>query len=160
LIVLALAWVIKRQLPLGVGFGALLAGVAALTLVAAPLLPVMRAAGANALTEGTEAFSEARLAALRTAGSPAFVYFTADWCVTCKVNERVAIDREEVIASFKAHGIKTLVGDWTNGDPVISRFLEGQGRSGVPLYLYYGKGATEPVILPQILTPATLTVLR
>ncbi len=160
LTLLGLAWVVKRRLPLGVGFGALLAGVAALTLVATPLLPAVRAAGTNALAEGTEAFSEARLASLRGAGSPAFVYFTADWCVTCKVNERVAIDREEVTASFKARGIKTLVGDWTNGDPVISRFLEGQGRSGVPLYLYYSKGATEPVVLPQILTPATLTALR
>jgi thiol:disulfide interchange protein len=159
-LLIGLGWGVKRRFPLGLGFGALLAGIAGLTLFAVPLLPAIRVAGSQALADGAEAFSEARLADLRTKGSPVFVYFTADWCVTCKVNERVAIDRDEVVASFKAKGVKTLVGDWTNGDPVISRFLEGQGRSGVPLYLYYAKGAAEPVVLPQILTPGALTALR
>ena len=62
----------------------------------------------------------------------------------------------EVAASFKAKKAVIMVGDWSNGDPVISRFLESQGRSGVPLYLWYAKGAGEPKVLPQILTELTI----
>jgi thiol:disulfide interchange protein len=103
-------------------------------------------------------FSEARLAQLRAAGTPVFVYFTADWCLTCKVNERAALMQQEVADAFRARGVKVLVGDWTNGDAEIGRFLERHGRSGVPLYLYYPPGR-EPEILPQILTVGRLTAL-
>jgi thiol:disulfide interchange protein len=103
-----------------------------------------------------EPFSEARLTALRAAGRPVFVYFTADWCLTCKVNERVAIEQAEVEAAFKKGNVAVLVGDWTRSDPAISRFLEAQGRSGVPLYLFYPKGA-DAQTLPQVLTPSMLT---
>jgi thiol:disulfide interchange protein len=112
---------------------------------------------------GAVHFDEAKLSALVKSGRPVFVYFTADWCLTCKVNERVVIEREEVIAAFKAHNVAVLVADWTNGDPAITRALESWGRSGVPLYLYYpgGKdaGGVMPTILPQILTPAMLIAL-
>ena len=84
-----------------------------------------------------------------------FVYFTADWCLTCKANEAAAIDRAEVQKAFRKAGVKVLVGDWTNGDPAITRFLESRGRAGVPLYLWYAPGS-EPEELPQILTPAML----
>ena len=84
-----------------------------------------------------------------------FVYFTADWCLTCKANEAAAIDREEVRDAFKAGGREGLAGDWTNGDPAITRFLESRGRAGVPLYLWYEPGK-EPEELPQILTPRCL----
>ncbi|MDB5700430.1 MAG: thiol:disulfide interchange protein [Sphingomonadales bacterium] len=107
----------------------------------------------------SEPFTEARLAALRAAGRPVFVYFTADWCLTCKVNERVAIDQAEVAAEFARAKVATLVGDWTRSDPVIGRFLNAQGRSGVPLYLFYRPGVAAPLVLPQVLTPATLTAL-
>ena len=86
---------------------------------------------------------------------PLFVYFTADWCLTCKVNEAAAIDRSEVRDAFKAAGVKVLAGDWTNGDPAITRFLESRGRAGVPLYLWYAPGQP-PEELPQVLTPAML----
>jgi thiol:disulfide interchange protein len=112
---------------------------------------------------GAEAYSEARLAAVRSAQRPVFVYFTADWCVTCKVNERVAIETDQVAAAFKAKNVAVLVGDWTNGDPAITRVLEAQGVSGVPLYLYYpggfDAGGTIPTKLPQVLTPALLASL-
>ena len=81
-----------------------------------------------------------------------FVYFTADWCLTCKANEVAAIDRDEVRDAFDKAGVKVLVGDWTNGDPAITRFLESRGRAGVPLYLWYAPGK-EPEELPQMLTP-------
>src|SRR3546814_13779772 len=80
-----------------------------------------------------EPFSEGRLAALRAEEQPVFVYFTADWCVTCKVNEKVALERQEVAQAFEANDVAVLVGDWTKNDPAIGRFLARHGRSGVPL---------------------------
>jgi DsbC/DsbD-like thiol-disulfide interchange protein/cytochrome c biogenesis protein CcdA len=106
----------------------------------------------------TTRFREARLAKLQADGQPVFLYFTADWCVTCKVNEAAAINREETAAAFAKAGIVTMVGDYTRRDPAITRFLAKQGRSGVPLYLYYPKGG-EAQILPQVLTVDTLTAL-
>jgi thiol:disulfide interchange protein len=101
------------------------------------------------------AWSEARVAAAVRAGKPVFVYFTADWCLSCKVNETTSIDRSEVRETFKAADVQVLTGDWTNGDPAITRFLESRGRAGVPLYLWYAPGKP-PEELPQLLTPAML----
>src|SRR5205085_1580197 len=117
-----------------------------------------RPAQAGATAE-PNAFSEAKLAALRAQGRPAFVYFTADWCVACKVNERVAIDTDRGQAAFKRKNIAVLVGDWTKGDPVLGRFIEVHNRAGVPLYLYYPAGGGEPQVLPQVLTPSMLEEL-
>jgi thiol:disulfide interchange protein len=104
---------------------------------------------------GAEAWSEAAVSRELAAGHPVFVYFTADWCLTCKANEAAAIDRDEVRDAFRKAGVKVLAGDWTNGDPAITRFLESRGRAGVPLYLWYSPGK-EPEELPQILTPSML----
>jgi thiol:disulfide interchange protein len=101
------------------------------------------------------AWSDARVKAAVAAGHPVFVYFTADWCLSCKVNEATSIDRDEVRDAFRKADVKVLAGDWTNGDPVITRFLESQGRAGVPLYLWYAPGKP-PQQLPQVLTPAML----
>jgi thiol:disulfide interchange protein len=98
-----------------------------------------------------EPFSEARLAALRAEGRPVFVYFTADWCVSCKVNEKAALEQQEVAAAFARRNVAVMVGDWTRGDAAIGRFLEKHGRGGVPLYLYYAPGQ-QAAILPQVLT--------
>lgn len=104
-------------------------------------------------------FSESRLAALRSEGRPVFVYFTADWCLTCKVNEKTALDSAAVRAAFARAGVTVLVADWTDGNAAITRVLNQHGTNGVPLYLYYAAGAAEPKQLPQVLTPATLTQL-
>jgi thiol:disulfide interchange protein len=101
-------------------------------------------------------WSEARVASYVQQGHPVFVYFTADWCLSCKVNEATSIDRDEVRDAFRKADVKVLAGDWTNGDPVITRFLESQGRAGVPLYLWYAPGRVRPEELPQVLTPAML----
>ena len=101
-------------------------------------------------------FSPEALAKARATGKPVFVYFTADWCLSCKANEAGAINRESVQKAFDHKGVVTLVGDWTNGDPVITRTLAAHGRNSVPLYLWYAPGAREPEILPQILTPGLL----
>jgi thiol:disulfide interchange protein len=101
------------------------------------------------------AWSEERLAKAIKSRTPVFVYFTADWCLTCKVNEAAAIDRSEVRDAFKKAGVVVLAGDWTNGDPGITRFLEARGRAGVPYYLWYAPGKA-PEELPQVLTPSML----
>ena len=134
-----------------------LAGVAAALAVtaAAILLLPARAATTARLPSGAEPWSEAAVARYANAGKPVFVYFTADWCLSCKVNEAAAIDRDEVGAAFKQADVKVLAGDWTNGDPAITRFLDSRGRAGVPLYLWYAPGK-EPEELPQVLTPSML----
>ncbi len=152
---LALWWVGRRQ---GQGRAWLpLAPAAAATAAAILLLPVAIEPAA-ASPEGrlaAETFSEARLAALRAERRPVFVYFTADWCVTCKVNEKATLEQEEVASVFAARNVAVLVGDWTRGDPAIGRFLDRHGRTGVPLYLYYAPGQPAE-ILPQILTTRRL----
>ena len=101
-------------------------------------------------------FSESRLEAALADGRTVFVNLTADWCITCKVNERVAIDRPSVSAAFAERDVVYLKGDWTEADPAITRVLERFGRTGVPLYLVYRDGAARPVVLPQLLTPEVL----
>ncbi|MEQ1549781.1 protein-disulfide reductase DsbD domain-containing protein [Sphingorhabdus sp.] len=101
---------------------------------------------------GALPFDAGKLAELRTKGAPVFLYFTADWCVTCKVNEAAAINRDDTIRLFREKGIKVMVGDFTRRDAAIARFLSEHGRSGVPLYLFYpAQGQVRE--LPQILTP-------
>jgi thiol:disulfide interchange protein DsbD len=105
-----------------------------------------------------EAYSAARLKELRAAGKPVFVNFTAAWCISCLVNEKVALSQQAVIDTFKKGGITYLKGDWTNRDAEITHILADFDRSGVPLYLFYPAGTAEkPVILPQILTPEIVT---
>ena len=117
-------------------------------------LPTQETAS-QASKANADAWNEAKVRAELAAGHPVFVYLTADWCLTCKVNEVAAIDRDEVRAAFKQAGVTVLAGDWTNGDPAITRFLESRGRAGVPLYLWYAPGQP-PEELPQVLTPSML----
>lgn len=91
------------------------------------------------------------MATLRQSGNAVFVYFTADWCVTCKVNEQVAIDRPETQRAFEENNVVVMRGDWTRGDAAITAFLEQHGRSGVPLYLWYAAHNSSAEVLPQIL---------
>ncbi|MEC3948763.1 protein-disulfide reductase DsbD family protein [Sphingobium sp. HWE2-09] len=139
--------------------GGVIAAIAAVALFAGAsyALPT-RAPAAIEKADSTVHFAVSKLADLRAANKPVFLYFTADWCLTCKANEAAAIDRAETRDAFKKGGVTVMVGDWTNADPAITRFLESQGRSGVPLYLWYAPGK-EAQTLPQLLTPATLTAL-
>ena len=105
---------------------------------------------------GAEPFTPERLATLRAAGQPVFVNMTAAWCVTCLVNERVAIRTDAVRKAFAAGKVVYLKGDWTRQSPDITAFLRAHGRDGVPLYLYYPPGGGSPTELPQILTEGTV----
>lgn len=103
-------------------------------------------------------FSEDALAEARASGRPVFVWFTADWCVSCKVNESVAIEREATRDAFVKARVITLRGDWTRRDPAITQFLADHGAAGVPLYLWYAPGE-EGRQLPQVLGPDALVTL-
>ena len=88
---------------------------------------------------------------LRNSNQIVFLNFTADWCITCKVNERVALKTQKVQKILKSESINYLEADWTRKDEMIASKLEEFGRSGVPLYLLYPSEG-KPIILPEILT--------
>ncbi|MGZ8996884.1 MAG: protein-disulfide reductase DsbD family protein, partial [Rhodospirillales bacterium] len=144
------------------GVACLAAGIAAVALAVWPQAsaPPLSSAEAGPGREeaadpgglAAEPFSFARLNALRAEGTPAFVNLTAAWCITCQVNERLALSSARVAEAFRERGVVYLKGDWTNRDPEITRLLDSFGRSGVPLYLFYSPGSDRPEILPQFLT--------
>ena len=155
ILALGLWWVGRKQ---GEGKAWLPLAPAAFAAAAAVFLVPTATEPAAAKPQGrlaAEPFSERRLAQLQAEGRPVFVYFTADWCVTCKVNEKAALEQEEVAGEFERRNVAVLVGDWTRGDAEIGRFLDRHGRTGVPLYLYYAPGKP-PEILPQVLTTGRL----
>ncbi len=129
-----------------------LAGLAAVAVIA--LLPRVKMAQAASLLSlpGAVPYSPAGLAALRRQGKPVFVDMSAAWCVTCLVNERVALKPEAVQRDLKRHHVTLMVGDWTKRDSAISAYLAAHGRDGVPLYVYYPPAHGRPVMLGQILT--------
>ncbi len=104
-----------------------------------------------------QAYSPERLQQALDRGEAVFVNMTADWCITCKINEKVALGTNKVKNAFAAQSITYLKGDWTNSDPVITEYLATFSRNGVPLYVYYPSASAldkTPVILPQLLTPS------
>lgn len=123
-------------------------------LIAAIVIMPPRHSSPHAIS-GAEPWSESVLQAAVREHRPVFVYFTADWCLTCKVNEAAAIDNAAVRDAFKKNGVVVLAGDWTNGDPAITRFLERFGRAGVPFYIWYDP-EKPPEELPQLLTSKML----
>jgi len=110
-------------------------------------------------TGAAQSFSASRFAALEAGDEPLFINMTAAWCITCKLNERVALNVPATRALFAEQNISYLIGDWTNEDPEITAYLARYGRNGVPLYVYYGPRDTqsgerpEAVVLPPLLTP-------
>ncbi|MBI1238735.1 MAG: thiol:disulfide interchange protein [Alphaproteobacteria bacterium] len=142
--------------PLGV-IGAGLGAIIALSLLwILPSNPVPSARSTIAAQAGNgpiaERFTPERLASLRNDGKPVFVNLTAAWCITCQINEQLALSSTAIARAFTERGVAYLKGDWTNRDPVITRILEAYDRAGVPLYLFYAPGHEEAQILPQILT--------
>ena len=180
-----LAWVVSQEAgPDGVlataaglvlvGFAAWLAGLAqaagsrrawraagllgaATVLGGVALLAELRpsAAAVAPAAAGTEPFSDNRLAELRQAGRPVLTDMTAAWCITCLVNERVALDAASVRAARQRQGVVLLRGDWTREDPQVTAYLRAHGRDGVPLYVFYPPGKPG-IVLPQILTPGVV----
>ena len=140
----------------------LLSGLAGLAILAVVFLPNTIAPPKSGAIESllpSRAFSAEALAQARASGKPVFAYFTADWCLTCKVNEAAAIERSQTRDAFARAGVVVLRGDWTRRDPAITRYLASQGAAGVPLYVWYPAGGGQPVTLPQLLGPDTLPAL-
>jgi thiol:disulfide interchange protein DsbD len=118
--------------------------------------PQAAAAQATESALKAEPYSQARLDDLRAHNRAVFVNATAAWCITCLVNEKVAFSSDEVKQAFAARKVSYLVADWTNRNPEITKLLDANARSGVPLYLYYAPGASTPVVLPQVLTASEI----
>jgi thiol:disulfide interchange protein len=130
-------------------------------LIAVAIIGAAVTAPITILSEDTnkpayQAYSPERLATLRASGKPVFINLTADWCITCLVNERVALSSNEVTQLMDDQGIVYLKGDWTNNDPQITALLNKFQRNGVPLYLVYPRGTGAAKILPQILSESIM----
>ncbi|MCW5761344.1 MAG: thioredoxin family protein, partial [Phenylobacterium sp.] len=161
-IVLALAlWIAgaaQRQHVQGKGHVGL--AIAATVLIAAavvggavwPAYALAPAAGSGAAELSEEAYSPEKLAALQAEGRPVLVNYTAAWCVSCQVNDRVALSTNAVSEALKRNNAVYLKADWTRRDAAIAAELARFGRAGVPLYLVYGAKGGEPAILPSLLT--------
>ena len=102
-----------------------------------------------------ESFNEEFLSEKISEG-PVFLNFTADWCITCKVNERVALKTTSTEELFKEKNIFYMEADWTNKNDSIARKLASFGRSSIPLYVFYPGEKSEPIILPEILSESIL----
>jgi thiol:disulfide interchange protein/DsbC/DsbD-like thiol-disulfide interchange protein len=104
-----------------------------------------------------QAFNQQSLDNALQSGRPIFVDFTADWCLTCKANERFALDTSAVRQAFTQHGVVVLRADWTHGDPEITQILKEHGRAGVPMYLFYPGGRDRPpTVLPELISSQTV----
>lgn len=155
----------QRTFLAGVGWSLLLLGallpalrVHALSLVAPAAAATVTGASAGAADDlPWEPFSPERVAQHRRAGRPVLVDFTAAWCVSCQVNERLVLRAAPVRARVQALGVATLKADWTNYDPVITQALAAFGRSGVPCYAVYPRDPqAQVVLLSEVLTQSAL----
>ena len=100
-----------------------------------------------------QAFDPDAIDSALEAGKPVFVAFSADWCITCKVNEKVVLSRDDVMGEFDRLGIETFKADWTQRDETIRNELALHGRAGVPMYLVYAPDSPDaPEVLPELLS--------
>ena len=133
---------------------AVAASVYGVTQLAAPVAASANVAGSTSTGSSRwEPWTQAAVDRYRAAGRPVFVDFTASWCLSCQVNERVALRTDAVDAAFKKGNVALLKADWTSHDDAIAQALNGFGRSGVPAYALYAPGGDAPVLLPEVLTP-------
>lgn len=154
IVVLALALWRWEKARWGGGTAARVLALALLALALWPLwkIPALAApTAAEAATNGSAPYSAARLDALRAEGRTVFVNMTADWCVTCKFNEKRVLDTDGFRSLLARHDAVYMKGDWTNVDPAITAFLEAHGAVGVPLYVVIAPGRPDTV-LPTVLT--------
>jgi thiol:disulfide interchange protein DsbD len=115
-----------------------------------------QASPGSSSASGWQDWSEARVEQALAQGRPVFVDFTAAWCVTCQANKQLVLERQAVSQAFERAQVVLLRADWTRRDPVIAAALAQHGRNGVPLYLLYRPNQPKPVILPELLTVATV----
>ena len=135
-----------------------LLGVVAVSAFApAKLASTPSASATTATRAGWEPWTAETVSRYQSQGRPVFVDFTASWCLSCQVNERVALSRPEVQKAFADANVALLRADWTQHDDAIGQALAGLGRSGVPAYVLYIPGEASPRLLPEVLTPGIVT---
>jgi thiol:disulfide interchange protein DsbD len=149
-------WPAKRIPSIAAGLvivGAVALGVYGVNVMAEPVSA--SSGGVEAAGSRWEPWSQAAVDKYRAAGRPVFVDFTASWCLSCQVNERVALRTTAVDDAFKKANVALLKADWTSHDDAISQVLTSLGRSGVPAYALYASNSSgdTPVLLPEVLTP-------
>ena len=158
-LLLAIAgWVLGRwpakRVPTVVAVLVIAAGVAVAVYGVAKLASPVGAHTQQAQGSQWEPWSQAAVDRYRAEGRPVFVDFTASWCLSCQVNERVALRTDAVQAAFAAKNVALLKADWTEHDDGITGALAAMGRSGVPAYALYEPGTTaSATLLPEVLTP-------
>ena len=145
-------WPAKRWATI-VAAAILLAVVAISVLAPGRLVPATKTPAAPQPNGLWQPWSAEAVSRDQAQGQPVFVDFTASWCLTCQVNERVALSRPEVMQAFQARNVVLMKADWTREDPAITQALAALGRSGVPVYALYTPGQASPQLLPQVLTP-------
>ena len=127
------------------------------------LLAVYTAMAGNHLSDNPQTsgqFDPAQIEKMRAAGSNVFLDVTADWCITCKANEKLVLHTPEIEQAFKDNNVHYLVADWTRYDPAITTLLAQYERNGIPLYIYYSADPKQAVqILPQILSKSLVLKL-
>ena len=143
-------WLLGKRFSTGTGrgIGRTVAGISLVTALF--LVNESRITGLDQSDRYTN-YTESALSRAIADKRPVFLYATADWCITCKVNERTVLKTESVDAALQDKGYERLVADYTNEDPDITAMLNRFGRNGVPLYVIIKPGE-QPVILPQILS--------
>jgi thiol:disulfide interchange protein DsbD len=151
--------VLRRYGGLALASSALMIGlgiaVAAASIASQGATPAITLAGGPSGSAVTwQPYSDSTLRAARASGAPVMLDVTADWCLTCKVNERVAFGSSRVRAALASGNVQLFRADWTSRSPEITRLINGFGRSGVPVVVLYPPGErSQPVLLPTLLTP-------
>lgn len=101
-------------------------------------------------------FSDERVEEAIKNGGPVFIDFTAAWCLTCQVNDRLVFQDKSVVNAFNEFGVMAFKADWTNHDEAITKALARYGKNSIPLYVFYSGTSQEPVILPELVTPGSV----
>ena len=154
------AWIVGTWIDLRTSPGrrrtawtvSLLIALAGYGLFLHPLMVTPVGSGVALETDGWEEFDVERVESLLAEDRILFIDFTAEWCWTCKVNERVVLSDGDVRERFEELEVALIKADWTNRDPEITRMLRAFGRSGVPLYVIFPALSGEPIVLPEVIT--------